>query len=152
MLFHGLLLWLRTDEPTRGSYVCLFRTMVRKGIKTTQVTILAIADQKKKSYNPVDFSCYMESWVFWVLPIVHTYRDKSGLNDSDIRVVNSLVDTYAMCGCMKSAAIVFGLADAKKSNLVSWTSVISWFAIHRMESKQWIILKVWKTSLWSQIW
>lgn len=82
-----------------------------------------------------------------MLPIVHTYRDKSGLNDSDIRVVNSLVDTYAMCGCMKSAAIVFGLADAKKSNLVSWTSVISWFAIHRMESKQWIILKVWKTSL-----
>ncbi|KAH7855317.1 hypothetical protein Vadar_023655 [Vaccinium darrowii] len=98
----------------------LFRTMVGKGIEPTQVTILAI------------FPAIWNLGCLESCQSIHTYGEKSGLNNSDIRVLNSLVDAYAKCGCMESAVKVFDFIDAKKRNLVSWTSVISGFAMHGM--------------------
>ncbi|KAG5557968.1 hypothetical protein RHGRI_008022 [Rhododendron griersonianum] len=98
----------------------LFRTMVGKGINPTQITVLAI------------FPAIWNLGCLESCQSIHAYGEKSGFNDSDIRVVNSLVDAYSKCGCMESAVKVFGFMDAKKRNLVSWTSIISGFAMHGM--------------------
>ncbi|GFZ00335.1 pentatricopeptide repeat (PPR) superfamily protein [Actinidia rufa] len=99
----------------------LFRRMVvEKGMKPTEVTILAILPA---IWNTVCLeSCQL----------VHTYGEKSGFNESDIRVANSLIDAYAKCGCIESAAKVFEGIGCEKRNLVSWTSIISGFAMHGM--------------------
>ncbi|KAF7146979.1 hypothetical protein RHSIM_Rhsim03G0142600 [Rhododendron simsii] len=44
-------------------------------------------------------------------------------------------DAYSKCGCMESVVKVFGFMDAKKKNLVSWTSIISGFAMHGMRKQ-----------------
>lgn len=98
----------------------LFQTMVGKGIKPSQVTVLAI------------FPAIWNLGCLESCQLIHAYGEKSGLNDSDVRVLNSLVDAYSKCGCMESAVKVFGFMDAKKRNLVSWTSVIAGFAMHGM--------------------
>ncbi|PSR84900.1 Pentatricopeptide repeat-containing protein [Actinidia chinensis var. chinensis] len=99
----------------------LFRRMaVEKGIKPTEVTILAILPA---IWNT---GC-LES-----CQLVHPFGEKSGFIESDIRVANSLIDTYAKCGCIESAAKVFEGIGCEKRNLVSWTSIISGFAMHGM--------------------
>lgn len=55
---------------------------------------------------------------------------KSGFNVSDIRVTNSLIDTYAKCGSVERALKVFEYS--RRENLVSWTSLISGFAMYGM--------------------
>ncbi|CAL5400071.1 unnamed protein product [Camellia sinensis] len=99
----------------------LFRTMVvDKAIKPTEVTILAIFPSTR------NLRC-LES-----CQLIHTYGEKSGFNECDIRVTNSLIDAYAKCGCIESAVKVFHGITCEKRNLVSWTSIISRFAMHGM--------------------
>ncbi|KAL7260231.1 hypothetical protein ACSBR1_005993 [Camellia fascicularis] len=99
----------------------LFRTMVvDKGIKPTEVTILAIFLSIR------NLGCHESC------QLIHTYGEKSGFNECDIRVTNSLIDAYAKCGCIESAAKVFHGITCEKRNLVSWTSIISGFAMHGM--------------------
>lgn len=64
--------------------------------------------------------------------LIHGYGEKKGFNVCDIRVSNCLIDTYAKCGCIKSAARVFEEMEIERRNLVSWTSIISGFAMHGM--------------------
>ncbi|XP_052182810.1 pentatricopeptide repeat-containing protein At1g09220, mitochondrial [Diospyros lotus] len=63
---------------------------------------------------------------------VHAYIEKSGFTAYDIQVANSLIDTYAKCGCINSAFKVFEAISHEKRTLVSWTSIISGFAMHGM--------------------
>lgn len=63
---------------------------------------------------------------------IHAYGHKSGFNASAIRVTNSLIDTYAKCGCIRSALKVFNEMPLSRRNLVSWTSIICGFAMQGM--------------------
>ncbi|GMP59401.1 hypothetical protein CsSME_00022688 [Camellia sinensis var. sinensis] len=99
----------------------LVRTMVvDKGVKPTEVTILAIFPSIQ------NLGC-LES-----CHLIHTYGEKSGFNECDIRVTNSLIDAYAKYGCIESAVKVFDGITCEKRNLVSWTSIISGFRMHGM--------------------
>lgn len=99
----------------------LFRKMVvHEGIKPTEVTLLAI-------YPTI---CNIGCIEFCRL--IHAYGVKSGLNASDVRVVNCLIDAYAKSGSIENASRVFEeMVDARR-NLFSWTSIISGFAMHGM--------------------
>ncbi|CAA0812697.1 Pentatricopeptide repeat-containing protein -mitochondrial [Striga hermonthica] len=98
-----------------------FRQMaVHEGIKPTEVTLLAI------------FPSIWNTGCLLFCQVVHAYGEKSGLNSMDIRVMNCLVDAYARCGSIESAFRVFEDIDDMRKNLVSWTSIISGFAMHGM--------------------
>ncbi|GAB2267103.1 hypothetical protein Dimus_002088 [Dionaea muscipula] len=64
---------------------------------------------------------------------IHAYGEKKGFNVGDIRFRNCLIDAYAKCGCVAIASRVFEEVsiDGRK-NMVSWTSLISGFAMHGM--------------------
>ncbi|KAK9122512.1 hypothetical protein Sjap_012114 [Stephania japonica] len=60
------------------------------------------------------------------------YCEKRGFIASDIRVSNALIDAYAKCGSMKNAIKLFEEIPANRRNLITWTSIISGFAMHGM--------------------
>ncbi|KAL9431495.1 hypothetical protein AB3S75_026642 [Citrus x aurantiifolia] len=64
--------------------------------------------------------------------LIHGYGEKRGFNAFDIHVSNCLIDTYAKCGCIFSASKLFEDTSVERKNLVSWTSIISGFAMHEM--------------------
>lgn len=99
----------------------LFREMVVvEGIKPSEVTLLAIFPA---IWN---VSCVECCWM------IHGYGEKSGINVFDIRVMNSLVDAYAKCGSIDDAVRAFEDISDERRNLVSWTSIISGYAMHGM--------------------
>ena len=111
--------YTRMNQPKQA--LALFLTMfLDEGIKPTEITLLAI------------FPAISNLGALEICQLIHTYGEKSGLNASDIRIRTSLLDTYAKCGCIESASGVFGEIAAKGRNLVSWTSIISAFAMHGM--------------------
>ncbi|KAF8395948.1 hypothetical protein HHK36_019904 [Tetracentron sinense] len=111
--------YTRSKHPKEA--LALFRQMmVSDGIKPTEITILAILPAI--SYHGALDICQS----------IHTYGEKNGFNASDIRITNSLIDTYAKCGCIESAVRVFEDISSKRRNLVSWTSIISGLAMHGM--------------------
>ncbi|KAF4385364.1 hypothetical protein G4B88_026647 [Cannabis sativa] len=63
---------------------------------------------------------------------IHGYGEKRGFNEFDMRVTNSILDSYSKCGCIQSAARFFEGISSRRKNLVSWTSMISGFAMHGM--------------------
>ncbi|CAB4313128.1 unnamed protein product [Prunus armeniaca] len=63
---------------------------------------------------------------------LHAYDEKRGFNASDIRVTNSLLDSYAKCGCIESALRLYEEISVERKNLVSWTFIISGFAMRAM--------------------
>lgn len=97
----------------------LFQEMVvHEGIKPTEVTLLAV------------FPSIWNIGCLEFCQMVHSYGEKSGLNSFDVRVMNCLIDAYARSGSIESAWRVFeDIGDARR-NLVSWTSMISGFAMH----------------------
>ncbi|XP_049348310.1 pentatricopeptide repeat-containing protein At1g09220, mitochondrial [Solanum verrucosum] len=99
----------------------LFREMVVvEGIKPTEVTLLAIFPA---IWNVRCLEC---------CGMIHAYGEKSGIDVFDIRVMNSLVDAYAKCGSIDDAVKVFEDISDERRNLVSWTSIISGYAMHGM--------------------
>ncbi|KAL5770403.1 hypothetical protein ACOSP7_014557 [Xanthoceras sorbifolium] len=64
--------------------------------------------------------------------LIHGYGEKKGFTVFDIRISNCLIDTYAKCGCIGSASRFFEEISVERRNLVSWTSIISGFAMHGM--------------------
>ncbi|KAK4794108.1 hypothetical protein SAY86_012102 [Trapa natans] len=99
----------------------LFRRMVADdAILPSEVTILTIIPAVS-SLGDVN-----------ICQSVHCYVEKRGFNASDIRVLNSIIDSYAKCGCANSAWMVFFETPAERRNLVTWTSIISAFAMHGM--------------------
>ncbi|GMI84516.1 hypothetical protein like AT1G09220 [Hibiscus trionum] len=99
----------------------LFRRMVADdGVDPSEITILAILPAV---WNIGDVK---------MCQLIHGYGLKRGFHVSDIRVMNSLIDTYAKCGCIVSASRFFEEITTDTKNLVSWTSLISGFAMHGM--------------------
>ncbi|CAN1295140.1 Pentatricopeptide repeat-containing protein At1g09220, mitochondrial [Linum perenne] len=64
--------------------------------------------------------------------LIHCYSEKRGFHEFDIRVANSIIDTYAKCGCIASALKFFEDISTERKNLVSWTSIITGLAMHGM--------------------
>ncbi|KAK4351729.1 hypothetical protein RND71_031042 [Anisodus tanguticus] len=99
----------------------LFREMVMvEGIKPSEVTLLAIFPA---IWNVRCLECCR---------MIHGYGEKSGIDAFDIRVMNSLIDSYAKCGSIDDAVRVFEDISDERRNLVSWTSIISGYAMHGM--------------------
>ncbi|OMP05703.1 hypothetical protein COLO4_08629 [Corchorus olitorius] len=99
----------------------LFRRMVADdGVEPSEVTVLAILPAV---WNIGDVR---------ICRLIHGYGEKRGFLVSDIRLMNSLIDTYAKCGCIASASRIFEEISADMKTLVSWTSLISSFAMHGM--------------------
>ncbi|KVH95814.1 pentatricopeptide repeat-containing protein At1g09220, mitochondrial [Cynara cardunculus var. scolymus] len=100
----------------------LFRQMVALSgcIKPTEITILAVC--------PAIWN--LES--LELCQSVHAYGEKNGFYATDIRVMNALIDVYSRCGSIANALQVFESIASEKRNLVSWTSMISVFAMHGM--------------------
>ncbi|XP_019186118.1 PREDICTED: pentatricopeptide repeat-containing protein At1g09220, mitochondrial isoform X2 [Ipomoea nil] len=99
----------------------LFREMaVSEGIKPSEVTLLTI-------FPAVWNLGHLKS-----CQMLHAYGEKSGINSFDIRVMNSLVDAYSKCGSINYASKAFDDISDERRNLVSWTSIISGFAMHGM--------------------
>ncbi|CAN6901358.1 unnamed protein product, partial [Brassica oleracea] len=79
-------------------------------------------NQAKQDHHSRDFPCCLELW-----------RSKNvRVGPCDIRVTNSLIDAYAKCGCIRSALKFFTEVSNERKNLVSWTTMISAFAMHGM--------------------
>ncbi|XP_048127428.1 pentatricopeptide repeat-containing protein At1g09220, mitochondrial [Rhodamnia argentea] len=111
--------YTRMNQPSEAIH--LFRKMVKDdGITPSEITMLTI------------FPAIANMGSVKVCKSAHCYAEKRGFNSSDIRVSNSLIDLYSKCGCIMSASKFFEeIMDARK-NLVSWTSIISAFAMHGM--------------------
>lgn len=65
--------------------------------------------------------------------MLHSYCEKKGLV-SDARVANSLIDMYARVGSIRNSLKVFN-EMLERRNLVSWTSIISGFAMHGLSTE-----------------
>lgn len=102
----------------------LFREMVVvEGIKPSEVTLLAIFPA---IWNVRCLEC---------CGMIHAYGEKSGIYVFDIRVMNSLVDAYAKCGSIDDSVRAFEDISDERKNLVSWTSLISGYAMHGMANE-----------------
>ncbi|GAV69751.1 PPR domain-containing protein/PPR_2 domain-containing protein [Cephalotus follicularis] len=101
--------------------LALFRRMVGGDcIEPTEITILVI------------LPAILHIGDIKLCKLFHGYGEKRGFNACEIRVSNSLVDTYAKCGCIVSTLSFFEDISAERKNLVSWNSMISGFAMHGM--------------------
>lgn len=101
--------------------IALFRRMVlHDGIQPTEITFLAIIPAVSH-LGALD-----------ICQSIHAYVEKRGFNVSDIRVTNSLLDSYSKCGCIASASRFFEEILSERKNLISWSSIISGFAMHGM--------------------
>ncbi|CAL9019586.1 unnamed protein product [Prunus brigantina] len=89
--------------------------VVEDCIESTEVTLLAV------------FPAVSVLRALKICQSLHAYGEKRGFNASDIRVTNSLLDSYAKCGCIESALRLYEEISVERKNLVSWTSMISGF-------------------------
>ncbi|KAJ4831268.1 Pentatricopeptide repeat-containing protein, mitochondrial [Turnera subulata] len=111
--------YVRANRFTEG--LALFRRMsLCEGVKPSEITVLAILPAAS---NMGDLK---------FCSLIHGYGEKRGFNSGDIRVANSIIDTYAKCGCIASASRFFEEMADERKNLVSWTSIISGLAMHGM--------------------
>ncbi|XP_057958148.1 pentatricopeptide repeat-containing protein At4g14820 [Malania oleifera] len=93
----------------------MFNDMQLKGIKPDYVTMLSVisACARLGALEPA-------KWV-------HLYVDQNGFGKS-FRVSNALIDMHAKCGSLERAKGVFDKMPCK--NVISWTTMISAFAMH----------------------
>ncbi|PNT73101.1 hypothetical protein BRADI_2g53235v3 [Brachypodium distachyon] len=113
------------DGYTRSCHsveaVALLRRMMAEGISPTEITVLAVVP----AISDIGRILMGET--------LHGYCEKNGLV-LDIRVGNSLIDLYAKIGSIQSSLKVFhGMLNRR--NLVSWTSIISGFAMHGLSTE-----------------
>ncbi|KAK7267462.1 hypothetical protein RIF29_20136 [Crotalaria pallida] len=111
--------YTRTNQSVKA--FTLFRKMVQvDGIEPTEVTLLTI------------FPAIANLGSIKICQSVHGYAEKRGFNAFDIRITNALIDLYAKCGCIESASRLFREIPDHRKNSVSWTSVMSVFAMNGM--------------------
>ncbi|XP_020596825.1 pentatricopeptide repeat-containing protein At1g09220, mitochondrial-like, partial [Phalaenopsis equestris] len=112
--------YTRVKKPEEA--VSFFRVMGAQGISPSEITVLAIIPAIA-NLGALDIG-----------KTLHGYCVKVGIDLLDIRVQNSLIDMYAKCGSIENSVQVFE-EMGERSNLVSWTSIISGFAMHGMAEK-----------------
>lgn len=93
----------------------LFRNLQRIGLKPNEVSLTGI----------LSVCAQAGSFVFG--KILHGYIEKSGFVWL-CSINNALLDTYAKCGNIKMASLIFERMPGKKS-IVSWTTMIAGFAM-----------------------
>lgn len=93
----------------------LFTEMQALGIRPDQVTILSVISACAH-LGALD----QANWI-------HIYVDKNGFGGA-LPVNNALIDMYAKCGSLERARGVF--EKMPRRNVISWTSMISAFAMH----------------------
>lgn len=111
--------YARVNKP-KEAILLFWRMVACDAIKPNEITVLAILPAV---------------WSFGDLRMcgsVHSYVVKTGFVPCDIRVTNSLIDAYAKCGCIQRSLKVFLEVPNERKNLVSWTTMISAFAMHGM--------------------
>ncbi|XP_066311386.1 pentatricopeptide repeat-containing protein At1g09220, mitochondrial [Miscanthus floridulus] len=96
--------------------VALFRHMMAGGISPSEITVLAVVPAISNLGGIL------------MGEMLHGYCEKKGIV-SDARVGNSLIDLYAKIGSVQNSLKVFDKMLDRR-NLVSWTSIISAFAMH----------------------
>ncbi|PIN19833.1 hypothetical protein CDL12_07482 [Handroanthus impetiginosus] len=105
--------YAESDKPQEA--LMIFHDMQQNGIKPDQVTMLSVIsacanlgalDQARK---------------------IHQFVDDKGFGKA-LPINNALIDMYAKCGSLEEAKEVFSRMHRK--NVISWTSMISAFAIH----------------------
>ncbi|KAJ6790850.1 pentatricopeptide repeat-containing protein, mitochondrial-like [Iris pallida] len=103
-----------------------FREMAARGVRPTEITVLAVVPSVSNLGS-------LEAG-----EALHAHCLKGGLDRVDVRVENSLIDMYAKCGSIEKAVTLFSVMGERK-NLVSWTSILSGFAMHGMakEAVEW---------------
>ncbi|KAI3862751.1 hypothetical protein MKW98_008591 [Papaver atlanticum] len=109
--------YVRLNRHTEA--LTLFRRMTLiEGILPTEITVLTILTSVWKTGS------------FDLLQSLHAYLVKTGFILSDVRVTNSLIDTYVKCGSIDYGFEVFQEVPTKRKNLITWTTIISGLAIH----------------------
>ncbi|CAH8357857.1 unnamed protein product [Eruca vesicaria subsp. sativa] len=111
--------YARVNKP-KEAILMFWRMVACDAINPNEITILAILPAV---------------WSFGDLSMcgsVHGYVVKTGFVPCDIRVTNSLIDAYAKCGCIQSSLKFFMEVPNVRKNLVTWTTMISSFAMHGM--------------------
>ncbi|TVU03482.1 hypothetical protein EJB05_50986, partial [Eragrostis curvula] len=93
----------------------VFREMHAAQMPLTQVT-----------YSSVLRACASTASIKHAVQI-HSLIEKSTFNNDTV-VSNSLIDTYAKCGCIQDALKVF--ATLKECDIISWNALISGYALH----------------------
>lgn len=105
--------YAESDRPQEA--LNLFNEMQILGLKPDQITMLSVISACAH-LGALD----QAKWI-------HLYVDKSGFG-GDLRVSNALIDMYAKCGSLERARLVF--EEMSRKNVISWTSMISAFAMH----------------------
>ncbi|RZC83348.1 hypothetical protein C5167_046136 [Papaver somniferum] len=109
--------YVRSNRHTEA--LTLFRQLTLiEGILPTEVTVLTILTSVWKTGS------------FDLLQSLHAYLVKTGFILSDVRVTNSLIDTYVECGSIDYGFEVFQEVPTKRKNLITWTTIISGLAMH----------------------
>ncbi|KAK8951395.1 Pentatricopeptide repeat-containing protein [Platanthera zijinensis] len=93
------------------------RMLISSDVKPNDATLVAVLSSCSK--------LGALNWGRWI----HLYADNNGFK-SNIFVGNALVDMYAKCGCIRSAARVF--ASMGKKDVITWNTLISGLAMHGM--------------------
>ncbi|PKA67149.1 Pentatricopeptide repeat-containing protein [Apostasia shenzhenica] len=87
----------------------MFRDMVYSEVEPNAITVVSLLPSLTSELSHIGKE-------------VHGYCMKNGM-DSDIFVVNSLVDMYAKCGSLNKGSVVFD--RIKDKNVVSWNAMIA---------------------------
>ncbi|KAK2980608.1 hypothetical protein RJ640_011416 [Escallonia rubra] len=105
--------YAESDQPQEA--LKLFNEMQVSGLKPDQVTMLSVISACAQ-LGAMD----QAKWI-------HKFVDNSGFGKA-LPVNNALIDMYAKCGSLESARGVF--VQMRRRNVISWTSMISAFAMH----------------------
>ncbi|KAJ7518407.1 hypothetical protein O6H91_21G067400 [Diphasiastrum complanatum] len=102
-----------TQQGQGLSALKLFEEMQRQHVKPNEITFVALLDAC------ASFSGLAEG------KLIHSYLLKYGY-ESDLFVINSLINMYSKCGCMDDACKIF--EGMPKRNLVSWNVMIAGYS------------------------
>ena len=92
----------------------VFLQMQREGLEPNKITYLSILNSSANSIGGME----------WVKE-VHAQASKAGL-DSDVRVANALINTYARSGNLEDACLVFEKMGER--DIISWNVMIAAYA------------------------
>uniref|UniRef100_A0ACD5WFS2 Uncharacterized protein n=1 Tax=Avena sativa TaxID=4498 RepID=A0ACD5WFS2_AVESA len=111
-----------TRSSRHAEAVDLFRRMMAEGVNPSEITISAVVPAVANIRRVL------------LGEALHGYCEKMGLLVLDVRVGNSLIDLYAKIGSIQNSLKVFSEMMDRR-NLVSWTSIISGFAMHGLSTE-----------------
>ncbi|KNA06035.1 hypothetical protein SOVF_184770 [Spinacia oleracea] len=103
-----------------GAFSLFQEMMMVEGIMPTEATLLAISTAIAELGD-------LKNW-----QTLHAFGEKCGFIVNGSQVTHCFIDTYAKCGCIQSALKIFEKIFPSRRNVVSWTSIISGFAMHGM--------------------